>query len=141
MQISSLKNAALFLFGVLTLFPIPSTGDHSSPNSTGGPTVVRVDQTARGILYKVDSKPTGSTPTTDLLHTLNRIRAERGESTPVMVIIDSRVPINEIWNLSGVAGKAQLTNLRYFIHFHETEMMSEIKPMPAVPFSTNLPPS
>jgi hypothetical protein len=139
MLISSLKNVAVLLLVAVPLFPSLHPGRNRGPIPDSASTVVQVDKTPRGVAYKVDSKPTGSTPTTDLLYALNRVHAERGASAPVVVLIDPRVPINEIWNLDGVAGKAQLTNLRFFIFFRETEMMSEIKPMPAVPFSTNPP--
>lgn len=102
------------------------------------PTVVIVEGAEGRTSYRVDSKPTGSKPTNDLLYALNQVVARNGVNQPVVVFVDSRLPSSEIWNVDGVAGKAQLTNLRFFIFFHDTEMMSEIKRMPAVPFSTNL---
>jgi hypothetical protein len=47
------------------------------------------------------------------------------------VLIDPNLPISEIWNIDGVAGKAQLTNVRFFVFFRETEMVAEIKRLPA----------
>ena len=84
------------------------------------------------MIYKVDSRQVD-----DLLRALNQVTDRSGPNQPVRVIVDSRLPAAEIWNVDGVAGKAQLTNLRYFVFFHETEMMAEIKQMPAVPFSTS----
>jgi hypothetical protein len=101
------------------------------------PTVVQVDKTARGIVYKVDSKPTGSKPTDDLLHALNQVADRNGVNHPVFVFVDPRLSIDEIWNVSGVAGKAQLTNLRFFIFFTENQNMTEIKWTPFAPFSTS----
>lgn len=103
------------------------------------PIVVIAEKAQGRTIYKVDSKPTGSMPTNDLLHALNQIVARNGVNQPVVVLVDSRLPSSEIWNLDGVAGKAQLMNLRFFIFFRDTEMMSEIKRMPAVPFSTSPP--
>jgi len=103
------------------------------------PIVIVAEKAGGRTLYKVDSKPTGSMPTNDLLHALNQVAARNGVNQPVVVLVDSRLPSSEIWNLDGVAGKAQLTNLRFFIFFHDAEMMSEIKRMPAVPFSTSPP--
>jgi len=77
------------------------------------------------------------TPTTDLLHALNRVREERGAGALIVVLLDPRLPIEQIWNVDGTAGKAQLTNLHYFIVNRETEMMTEIKWARSVPFSTN----
>jgi len=103
------------------------------------PTVVQADKTARGIVYKVDSKLTGSKPTDDLLHALNQVADRNGVNHPVVVFVDPRLSIDEIWNVNGVAAKAQLTNVRFFIFFRENEKMTEIKWTPFVPFSTNPP--
>jgi hypothetical protein len=103
------------------------------------PTVVQVDKTARGIAYKVDSKLTGSKPTDDLLHALNQVADRNGVNHPVFVFVDPRLPIEEIWNVNGVAGKAQLTNVRFFILFRENQRMTEMKWTPFVPFSTSPP--
>jgi hypothetical protein len=103
------------------------------------PTVVRVEKTARGIIYEVDSKPTGSKPTDDLLHALNQVADRRGVNDPIVVLVDPRLSIDEIWNVNGIASKAQLTNLRFFIYFTESQKMTEIKWAPFVPFSTNPP--
>jgi hypothetical protein len=98
------------------------------------PTTILVEKVGGHVNYKVDSRQVD-----DLLKALNQVADRRGTSQPVNVLVDSRLPAGEIWNVDGVAGKAQLTNLRFFVFFHETEMMSEIKRMPAVPFSTSLP--
>ncbi|MGB2590171.1 MAG: hypothetical protein WBF09_18875 [Candidatus Acidiferrum sp.] len=103
------------------------------------PTVVQADKTARGVAYKVDSKLTGSRPTDDLLHALNQVADRNGVNHPVFVFVDPRLSIDEIWNVNGVAGKAQLTNVRFFIFFRENHKMTEIKWTPFVPFSTNPP--
>src|SRR5438445_5302436 len=100
-------------------------------------TVVQVRKTAKGITYEVDSKLTGSKPTDDLLHALNQVADQNGVNHPVFVFVDPRLPIDEIWNFNGVAAKAQLTNVRFFIFFRENQKMTEIKWTPFVPFSTN----
>jgi hypothetical protein len=84
--------------------------------------------------YKVDSQPVA-----DLLLSLSRLEKERGPNCPVIALIDPRLPIEEIWNIDGTAGKAQFTKVRFFIFFKETGKMSELRQMPAVPFSTNPP--
>lgn len=101
------------------------------------PIVVQADKTVRGIAYTVDSKLTGSKPTDDLLHALNQIADRNGLNYPVVVYVDPGLSIDEIWNVNGIAAKAQLTNVRFFIFFRENQMMTEIKWTPFVPFSTN----
>lgn len=98
------------------------------------PTTILAEKIGGHVSYKVDSQPVG-----DLLLALNKVATRNGTNQPVTVLIDSRLPSAEIWNVDGVAGKAKLTNLRFFVFFRETEMMSEIKRMPAVPHSTSAP--
>lgn len=102
-------------------------------------TIVEVNRTARGVAYKVDSKVAGSKPTDDLLHILNQVADEQGVNHSVIVFIDRRLPIDEIWNVNGVAAKAQLSNVRFFVAFRENQQMTEIKWTPFVPFSMNVP--
>jgi hypothetical protein len=96
------------------------------------PTTVVVEKVSGRVRYKVDSRQVD-----DLLRALNQVADRSGTNHPVNVIVDSRLPCAELWNVDGVAGKAQLTHLRFFVFFHETEMMTEIKRMPAVPFSSS----
>jgi biopolymer transport protein ExbD len=102
-----------------------------------GPIVIRVDKTRRGVTYEVNSKPTGSTASTDILHLLAELQRQHGSNTPVLVLLDPRVPIEQIWNVNGIAGKAQLDNIHFFVLDPDTEKMLEIKWESAVPFSTN----
>lgn len=139
MVIPALKNAAVLLLGAVAFLTWLHPASNRGPMPNAAPTVVRIDKTPRGVAYKVDSKPISLTPTTNLLYVLNQVNDERGSNTPVVVLIDPRVPITEIWNFDGVAGKAQLTNIRYFVFNRETEKMSEIKWGPSIPLSTNPP--
>lgn len=100
-------------------------------------TVVQMDKTPQGIVYKVNSKPTGHTATTDILRALNLINEEHGANAPVVVLVDDRASFAEVWNFEGVVGKAQLNNLRYFVFNRESEKMSELRWGPTVPFSTH----
>jgi hypothetical protein len=115
----------VFLFLVPSLLP-----QEAHPK----PTTVVVEKVGGHVIYKVDSQKVD-----DLLRALNQVADRSGPNQQLNVVVDSRLPSSEIWNVDGVAGKAQLTNLRFFVFFHETEMMSEIKRMPAVPFSMSLP--
>jgi hypothetical protein len=105
----------------------------SSRETSSKPTIVQIDMLPRGLVYKVDSKTTGSDPTDDLLHALNQVADQHGANQPVFVFVDPRLPINEIWNVNGVAAKAQLTNVRFFVFFRENQKMTEIKWTPFVP--------
>jgi hypothetical protein len=98
------------------------------------PIVVMAEGTKGHVAYKVESQPVA-----DLLLSLSRLEKERGPDCPVIALIDPRLPIEEIWSIDGTAGKAQFTKVRFFVFFNETGKMSELRQMPAVPFSTNPP--
>ena len=91
------------------------------------PTVVTLERVSGHVVYKVDSRRVG-----DLLSAFDGVASREGASHLVTVLIDSSFPISEIWNVDGVAGKAQLTNVRFFVVFRETDLMSEIRRMPAI---------
>jgi biopolymer transport protein ExbD len=84
------------------------------------PFVVRVDLVGRHIRYRVDGMPNE-----DLLRALALLH-KRDANAQVIVLLDRRVPLDEIGNVDGTAGKAQLTNLRYFVVYYDTEKMAEL---------------
>jgi hypothetical protein len=103
--------------------------------SSGGSqrAIVVMAEGAKGrVNYRIDSQPI-----TDLLLSLSRLEEERGPHRPIVVLIDPRLPIEEIWNIDGTAGKAQFANVRFFVFFRDTGKMSELRQLPAVPFSTS----
>jgi biopolymer transport protein ExbD len=126
------KSALCWPVMLAALFLAPN---HLPQEASPKPIIVQIDKTAGGIAYKVDSKVIGSEATNDLLHALNQVVDQHGVNHPVFVFVDPRLPIDEIWNVNGVAGKAQLTNVRFFIFFRENRKMTEIKWTPFVPFT------
>ncbi|MGA8220217.1 MAG: hypothetical protein WB780_01090, partial [Candidatus Acidiferrales bacterium] len=103
------------------------------------PTIIMVEKSGGHTAYKVDSKPVGDAAMDNILYVLNDVAHRNGKDHPVLIYLDPRLPIEEIWNLNGVAGKAQLDNLRYFVFFRENQMMTEIKWAPFSPFTTSPP--
>lgn len=116
------------LFCVLTSVPLESAPKTISQK----PIVVMAEGSNGHVTYKVNSQPVA-----DLLLSLSRLEKERGPNCPVIALIDPRLSIKEIWTIDGTAGKAQFTKVRFFIFFNDTGKMSELRQMPAVPFSTN----
>lgn len=139
MSLLNLKCTTLLVLGTAALIPSlrPLVNRLDAQNDL--PAIVHVDKTPQGIVYKVGSKAVGSTPTTDLLYALNRVRDERGPDVSVVILVDPHVPIEQLWNVEGTAGKAQLTNLHFFVLNRDTEKMSEIKWGRSIPISTNPP--
>ena len=99
------------------------------------PVVILAEMVNGRIHYKVDSKP--ALP--DFLRVLSLVEEQRGKDCPVVALIDSRAPFDEAGNIDGTAGKAQLTNIRYFVFNKADGRMAEIHYGPTIPFSTNPP--
>lgn len=124
---------ATALTGVL-LF-CPDLCGQQSGTAHAKPIVILAEMAKGRVVYRVDSKP--ALP--DLLRVLSILEGQRGRDCPVVVLLDSRVPISELGNIDGTAGKAALTNIRFFVFTHDTGRMSEIRWLPAVPYSTDPP--
>lgn len=100
------------------------------------PAIVEMIRRAHGVQYSVNSRSTGSTATTDILYMLNQIHKQRGANAPVIVLVDPSVSIDDIWNLQGIADKAQLNNVHFFVRTRDPRKMAEIKWGPLLPYST-----
>jgi hypothetical protein len=129
--------AALFCGATLATLFFQATA--RSQGAPAKPTIILVERVGGRTTYKFDSKPVGHLATDDILYALNQVAHRNGMDHPVYVYLDPRVPIEEIWNLNGIAGKAQLNNLRYFVFFRENQMMTEMKWTPFSPFTTSPP--
>lgn len=121
--------AAVFL---LVSYPAGTTAQ-------SGPIVVEVYKTPRGAGYKVDSRTADLSQNGNLLRLLGLAYERHGPNTPVVVLLDPRVPIEQIGYIEGVAAKVPLNNLHYFEGSRETDKMVEIKFGPTIPYSTNPP--
>jgi hypothetical protein len=133
-----LQSAAVLSLGGVGIFSSlshPRGNQNVAQNPT--PIIVRMDKTPRGVAYRVDSKRVSPTPTSNLLYLLVRATHERGSNPPVVVLVDPRVSVADMWTVEGVAAKVPLTNIRYFVLNRESGYMAELKWGPTVPLSTN----
>ena len=96
--------------------------------------IVIVAEVVNGrIAYQVDSKP--ALP--DLLRVLSALYEQRGKDYPVVALVDVHARISEIGNIDGTAGKAQLTNVHFYVFDRERDSMSTIQFGPTMRFSKN----
>ena len=116
-------------------FALTSLARGQSTRQKEKPVVILAEMVNGRIHYKVDSKP--ALP--DFLRVLSLVEEQRGKDCPVIALIDSRASFDEIGNIDGTAGKAQLTNIRYFVFNKADGRMAEIHYGPTIPFSTNPP--
>jgi len=73
------------------------------------PTTVVVEKAAGRVIYKVDSRQVD-----DLLRALNQVADRSGPNQPVKVIVDSRLPAAEIWNVDGGCWQGSAYELAVF---------------------------
>lgn len=111
------------------------TGGQQAGSANAKPIVILAEVANGRVVYQVDSKP--ALP--DLLRVLNILEEQRGKNYPVVALIDARARITEFGNIDGTAGKAQLTNIRFFVFSRDSGKMSEVRWLPPVPFSTDPP--
>lgn len=135
----NLHSAAALLLATSILLPIfiAKRSRATAQNST--PFVVRMSKAPRAYTYKVNPKPKGYRPDDNLLRILDLVYDERGPNSPVIVLVDPHISFTEIWDFDGVADKAQLKNVHYFVFNPETKVMTELKWGPTVPYSNNPP--
>lgn len=132
-------NSLAVLLGMLILFPVLNPKGSRAATQNATPFVMYMNKTQRGYTYKVSPKPKGYKPDDNLLRILDLIEDERGPNSPVIVLVEPHVSFTEIWDFDGVAGKAQLKNVHYFVFNPESKFMAELKWGPTVPYSTNPP--
>ena len=116
-------------------FALASLALGQSTRQKEKPVVILAEIVNGRIHYKVDSKP--ALP--DFLRVLSLVEEQRGKDYPVIALIDSRASFDEVGNIDGTAGKAQLTNIRYFVFNKASGKMAEIHYGPDIPFSPNPP--
>jgi hypothetical protein len=135
MTINTITWQQCFCLIVGALFAAPILQSQRPSAGLSGKAIVVMAEGSKGhVNYRIDSQPV-----TDLLLSLSRLEEQRGPRCPIVALVDPRLPIEEIWNIDGTAGKAQFTNVRFFVFFRDTGKMSEIRRLPAVPFSTSPP--
>jgi len=96
-----------------------------------------VERTRGRTTYTVDFKLTDESATNNFLEVLARVEHRYGPDHPVVIYLDPDVPIGEIWDVDGTAGKAQLRNLRFFVYLRGEQTLTEIKRTQSGPFTTN----
>jgi len=77
---------------------------------------------ASGIVYKIDGMIVA-----DPLRGYGKAIEKYGEMTPVVCLVDNRLPISVVGNVVAIAGKAGFKNVRSFVVDHNSSAISEIK--------------
>jgi hypothetical protein len=130
----SRRARALVALACLSLMAIRST----AAGQDAAPVVIELTRTDAGLSCRIDSKLTDQTVTNNTLYVLNQIRSRRGSDVPVVVLVEKRVSLADIFNIERVAAKAQLNRLRFFaFDAADRSLMTELRWSGSVPFSRN----
>jgi hypothetical protein len=136
-----LKNPIVSVLLIVVLTPLLLIATPAYPQqsiqqlSKPKPIVVLVEKVHGIYQYKINS-----IIVTHLLLELSKMESTYGENYPVVAIVDSRLPIDMLRGVDGIAAKAQLSVTRLFVYYVDSNSMVEIKfGNKALPFSSSPP--
>ncbi|HEV3255168.1 MAG TPA: hypothetical protein VG033_12225 [Candidatus Acidoferrales bacterium] len=126
--------AGLFLLAVFACLFLDwfQTHGQSAVSDDGKPIVVLVRRTKGQLSFKFHPDPA---PGKDALFELNKLQDKLGPKYPVVAIVEDSAKISDLYQVSGIAGKAGFDNIHTFISNPDNGMMFEVKFGRAIPFS------
>lgn len=108
------------------------------PNDKRRTIILWVREVNRRAMYWVDHKPVGREPLTGLEIAIGP--SEAPENVDLKVVLDSRVPIQEISDIDGTIAKIPITDAHYYVYstddptgMSEIVWKSEVLPLPQSP--------
>jgi len=112
-----MKRLAKRLFGLIVLCSVlVASVCVAAPQTAESKSVVLSVQMEHGKpLYRLNGKIVEDRRENSLLNNLTRVAGERGNETPVFLIVDERAPITEIGKLQTALDKIDMPNRRLFI--------------------------
>jgi len=122
-------NAILLVCTVI--FSAPCWPQLDNKNDTK-PIVALVQRTRGHLIIKVEPDPT---PGKDALYVLSKLKEQFGADYPIVAIVDDSARIDDLYQVSGIAGKAGFERVRTFISHRDNGKMFEVNFGPALPFS------
>jgi hypothetical protein len=132
----------LFIGSVLLLGIMIATPKLQTQDATPKPTTLVVDWGKHSKpVFTIDGHLVGHGPEDNILSDLQQVYNQFGRAHPINVFIDSRLPFDQMDNVRGTAGKAQLDSLRFFVFFKEFSRMYEVATSRIVKYSTTDVPS
>lgn len=130
----ALAGLGLAVLQLLTYFPIRAQGGTELPSNVRLITLW-VRETNGQALYWVNDAPVGREPLSGLVSVI-----KPNEQVRVVVILDSRVPIQEMGEIDGVLAKIPVEGAHYYVYdaahpkgMSEIIWRSQLQPLPASP--------
>jgi len=114
--------ALAMLQGILDTLPAKAQKQDAT-DGEARPLVLITSPKAKGITYRLDGKDISA----DLLRGFGIALEKYGRERPVLILVDSRLPIVTVGEVAGTAGKAGFTHKETFVVDHPSGMVAEIK--------------
>jgi biopolymer transport protein ExbD len=117
--------AKLIALSVVLLVNV-CVGGSQGASTESKPVVLSVQMENGRPLYKLNGKTVEDRRENSLLNSLAQVVTERGNKTPVFVIVDERVPFTDASKLQTALDKIDMPNRRLFIADFPDGTMNEI---------------
>ena len=96
--------------------------------------VVIVHKGDKGLLFEVES---GEFKKGDANYLLAELKIRKGADCQIIAVIDDRVPLSAITEVSEMAINAGFKDIRPFVFWHKTGRMAQLQFGPAIKFTGN----
>jgi hypothetical protein len=98
------------------------------------PVVLLAEVKAGKLVYQIDGRRTSGP---DLLHALDLVAEHRGKNVKVIVLLDHHATFLDYGNVEGILGKAQLTQIHFYIFDKQSNQMGSLQFGKTTPFTTS----
>jgi len=128
---ASIRTLLLTLLGCLIAVSIyaakPNKANH--PGKNPEQVVVSVHKAEKGLLFEVESSEYKKG---DANYLLAELKLHKGGDCQIIAVVDDRVPLSAITEISEMAINAGFKDIRPFVSWHKTGNMAQIQFGPAI---------
>jgi biopolymer transport protein ExbD len=123
---TSTKTMLLTSLGCVIAVGVCAANPHKSNHSDKKPEqiVVSIHKAEKGLLYEVESSEYQKG---DANYLLAELKLHKGEDCQIIAVIDDRVPLSAITEISEMAINAGFKDIRPFVSWHKTGRMAQIQ--------------
>jgi hypothetical protein len=105
-----------------------------SPDKKPEQIVVIVHKADKGLLFTVDS---GEYKKVEANYLLAELKLHKGGDCQIIAVVDDRVPLSAVTEISEMAINAGFKDIRPFVSWHKTGRMAQIQFGPPIKFTTD----
>jgi len=130
----SVRALLLASFGCLAAVGVYAANSKKAAQSDKKPEqiVVTVHKAEKGLLFEVQSDEYKKV---DANYLLAELKLHKGGDCQIIAVVDDRVPLSAITEISEMAINAGFKDIRPFVSWHKTGRMAQIQFGPAIKFS------